>query len=261
MGDNEIFHFDESGSEGGSEASFEAFKEKIKKASAQIAGIKKEEKKHKKKEEKLVKLLEKFIKHSEKRELVILLTRALEQNIPADFLLSVILLSNEEVQEKAGDFLSLKAPEHPQESDEKALIFFGDDEELPLKARIELDNWIKAMLLQAEDSPHKLLKNAYDIEYTEIKNEEPEEEDEDEEWYDDYQRKKEKKYLEKKTLKVILVQLLSFIIRDYFEQNRIEHEYEKIRELSEFIIKGILARTKENLDNRKTIKGEVAEEV
>jgi len=261
MSDNEIFHFDETGSEGGSEASFEVFKERIKKASAQIAAIKKEEKKHKKKEQKLVKILEKFIKHSEKKELVLLLSRALEQNIPGDFLLSVILLSNNEVWEKTEEYLSLKAPANISEVDEKSLAFFGDTDELPLKARFELDNWIKNMLIQADDNPYKLLKNAYDTEYIEVKDVELEEDEEDEEWYDNYQKKKEKKYIEKKTLKTILVQLISFVIRDYLEQNDLSQSYEKIRELSEFIIKGILAKTRENLDNRKNLKGEVTEDL
>lgn len=261
MSDNEIFHFDESGSEGGGEASFEAFKEKMKKASAQIAGIKKEEKKHKKKEQKLVKILEKFIKYSEKKELVMLLTRALEQNIPADFLLAVIFLGNEDVQEKAGEYLLIKAPGNMEEADEKSLAFFGDNEEFSLKVRFKLDNWIKNMLIQAEDSPHKLLKNAYDVEYIEMKDETLEDDNDEEEWDDEYNRKKEKKYIEKKILKVVLIQLIIFVMRDYFEQNNITRSYEKIHELAEIIIKGILAKTKENLDRRKAIEGDVAEDI
>lgn len=264
MGDAEIFHFDESGSEGGGEASFEQFKEKFKQASQQIANIKKEEKKHKKKEDRLAKILLKFIKSSQKKELVMLLSRALEQNLPAEFLLAVILLSNQDVMEKAEDYLLLKAPENPDENDEKSLTFFGDSDEFPLKVRIELDRWIKNMMDQAFEVPQKLLKNSFDIEYIEIKRETPDDafdEDEDEESYDDYQRKQDKKYREEKSVKIILIQLIAFVIQDYFDQKNISEPYDKIRAMAEFIIKGILMKTKEFIDDRKYLKGEVAEEL
>lgn len=57
------------GDEGMSEAAFEKFKERMAKAQAQIAAIKKEEKKQKKKEDELVKILLKFIKTSHKKDL------------------------------------------------------------------------------------------------------------------------------------------------------------------------------------------------
>ncbi|MFA6991939.1 MAG: hypothetical protein WC269_01500 [Candidatus Gracilibacteria bacterium] len=266
MGDAEIFHFDEGGSEGGSEGSFEQFKEKFKQASQQIANIKKEEKKHKKKEDRLAKILLKFIKSSQKKELVMLLARALEQNLPAEFLLAVILLSNRDVMEKAEDYLLLKAPENPTEDDEKNLTFFGDSDEFPLKVRIELDHWIKNMLDQASEVPQKLLKNSFDIEYIEIKRDAQDEtsedyDDEDEESYDSYKRKQDKKYREEKTIKVILIQLIAFVIQDYFDQKDISEPYDKIRAMAEFIIKGILMKTKEFVDDRKYLKGEVAEEL
>mgnify|MGYP005669001197 CR=1 FL=1 len=60
-------------------ASFEKFKEKMKRAAAQIKAIKKEEKKRKKKEDELVKILLKFIQTSHKRDLVLVISRALHR--------------------------------------------------------------------------------------------------------------------------------------------------------------------------------------
>lgn len=238
--------------EGMSEAAFEKFKEKMAQAAAQIAAIKKEEKKQKKKEEDLLKILLKFVKSSKNRELTLLISRVLEQNIPANFILAIIILSHKEIRKELGSFSVLgkgeevgtqlqggtPAPE-TEEQAEKSLIFFQEDQTLPLKIKIELDNWLKGLLFQAEETPQKLLKTAYDIEFIE---------------------KDEGKQEEKKTIKRILIQLITFIIREFLEQNKINEPYKKLFKFSEFITKGILDKTRENLENRKMI-GEIRERV
>lgn len=220
--------------EGMSEAAFEVFKEKMKKAAAQIAAIKKEEGKQKKKEEELLKILSKFVKTSQKKDLVLLISRALEQNIPANFILAVILLGNEDIQKEIGSFLMLKGAV----SEEKALTFFREDKTLPLKIRIELDNWMKSLLMQALETPQKLLKSTYEFEMIEIEKSEfgnP-------------------KFEEKKRIKPVLIQLAAFVMRDFLEQNKIVESYSKLKEFAEFFLKGILAKTQEALDNRKFLK-------
>ena len=208
------------GGEGMSEAAFEALKQRMKAASAQIAAIKKEEKKQKKKEDELIKVLLKFIKTSHKTELVLLISRCIEQNIPANFILSVIVLGNEDIQKEIGNYLMLKA----KEDEGKSLIFFGgENKAMPLKLKIEIDRWIKNMLSQAQDRPQKLLKTAFE--------------------YDD----------EEKILKNVLLQLASFVLRDFLEQNNEEEEYEKLISFSKFILKGILNKTEEFLENQKLI--------
>lgn len=220
-----------------SEAALENLREQMRAAAAQIAAIKKEEKRQKKKEYDLLKILLKFVKTSQKTELVLLISRALEQNLPANFILAIILLGNEDIQKEVGEFLMLKSPENiPQE---KALTFFNNnDETLPLKLKIEIDNWIKSILLQAEENPQKLLKTAYKVEFEELPRESE---------FDD------KKYTEKKTIKKITIKLLAFVLRDYLEQNNTNEPFEKLMKFSEFILKGILAKTQENFENRRML--------
>ncbi len=230
--------------EGMSEAAFEALREKMKAAAAQIAAIKREEKKQKKKEEELLRILLKFVKNSHKTELTLLISRVLEQNLPANFVLAVILLGNEDIQREIGSYLMLKSGSengspHSDNSEEKALTFFSEtDDTLPLKIKIEIDNWIKNMLSQAEETPQKLLKTSYDIEMIEL----PKEFE-----YSD------QKYKEKKVPKTIVVQLLTFVLRDFLEQNRISEPYSKLFEFAKFIFTGILNKTAEGIDNRKLL--------
>lgn len=289
--------------EGMPEAAFEAFKEKMKAAAAQIAAIRKEEGKQKKKEEELLKILLKFVKNSSKKELVLLISRVLEQNLPANFILAVILLGNEEILKEVGHFSLLSSGTNqtgqiagsdaeslsdivaggagkseksaqvsseslhnfpagrPGGSDETgqspsgysqdhssgsrspqagALIFFSQhDETLPLKIKIELDNWIKNLLFQAEENPQKLLRNCYDTEMRELPKE----------W--DFE---ESKYEKIETIKPVIIQLLTFVMRDFLEQNKLSEPYDKLYDFAKFIISGILSKIREGLDNRKMLK-------
>lgn len=222
--------------EGMSEGALEALREKMREAAAQIAAIKKEESKQKKKEQDLLKILLRFVKNSQKSELVLLITHVLEQNIPANFVLAIVLLGNEEIQREVGSFLMLKRGE---DSDEKSLTFFGEeDKTLPLKLKIEIDNWIKNMLSQAEETPQKLLRTAYDIEFIEL----PSESEFD-----------EKNYEQRKTVKVALTQLVAFVLRDFLEQQDSAQDHEQLAEFAQFITTGILNKTEEGLDKRQLL--------
>lgn len=224
----QFFGFDSG--EGMNEASFELFKEKMKAAAAQMAASKKEEGKQKKKEEELLKILLKFIQNSQKKELVLLISRALEQNLPANFILAIILLGNEEIEEAIGNYLKLQAGPDAQE---KALIFFKEDETMPLKIKIELDIWMKNLLFQAEENPHRLVKNSYDIEILE---------DED------------GRISEEKSMKIILIQLTAHVLKEFLDSKNFPNDYDSIMDFAEFSLKGILQKTEENLKNRKLLK-------
>ena len=127
-----------------------------------------------------------------------------------------------------------------QEENEKALIFFGqEDETLPLKLRIEMDHWIKNMLAQAQETPQKLLKNAYKIEMVQLPSESE---------FDD------KKYEEKKSIKKVTTQLMTYVMRDFLEQNKQDESFSKLYEFAKFILTGILNKTEESLNNRQLLE-------
>ncbi|PJC37446.1 hypothetical protein CO046_00765 [Candidatus Peregrinibacteria bacterium CG_4_9_14_0_2_um_filter_53_11] len=79
-------------------AAFERFKERLKKNSAVIAALVKSEKKQKKKEDTLLQILLMLIQSNQKRGVMLLATRLLAENIPASFVLALIILGNEDIQ-------------------------------------------------------------------------------------------------------------------------------------------------------------------
>lgn len=219
----QFFGFD--AGEGMDEASFELFKEKMKAAAAQIASIKKEEGKQKKKEDELLKILMAFVKNSQKKDLVLLISRALEQNLPANFILAIILLGNKEIEKAIGNYLSINAT--PQE---QALIFFKEDETMPLKIKIELDVWMKNLLFQAEENSHKILKMAYDIKIIEDEK-------------GDITRSR--------TIKIVLIHLVAHVLKGFLDSKDFPNNYDTLLDFAEFSLKGILQKTEEGVKNRK----------
>jgi len=221
------------------EASFERFKERMKNAAAQIKALKREEKRRKKKEDELIQILLRFIQTSHKKDLVLVISRALEQNLPANIILSIVLLGNEEIQKEIGDYLMLKGP---QIEDENALTFFREDKTLPLKVKIEIDQWIKNIIYQAGESPQKLLRYAYDIEEVAV------EEDEADDFSDaGFSREGTRKV---KVVSKRLTQLVAHVIFDFLKQNGIQEDIVKLKEFSHFLMKGILKKTQEDLEHR-----------
>lgn len=242
-------------------AAFERFQERVKAAAAQIQAIRKEEKKRKKKEDELIKILLKFIKSSDKKDLVLLISRVLERNVPANFILAIILLGNEEIQKEVGEYLSLKAgakaenrneqlprqvgeqfesaradvnePERPLDGtgipEDRSLVFFQTDQTMPLKVRIEIDKWIRDLIFQASETPQKLLATAYET--------------------DQSQAEEAKLILNKP-----LVRLTAHVIFNFLKKNELNEDIVKMKEFAEFLLNGILNRTKEDLNNRKELE-------
>lgn len=220
-----------------SEAAFEKLREQMKAAAAQIQAIKKEEKKQKKKEDELIRILLHFIKSSHKTELILLISRVLEQNVPANFILAIVLLGNEEIQRAVGNFLMLGQGE--SSSDERGLVFFNpEDQSLPLKLKIEIDHWIKNMLDQADENPQKLVKTGYDIKKIELEREFE---------FDDPE------YRDEKVPSQAIAKLITFILRSFLESHGQQEPYKKLAEFSLFILTGILSKTAESLDKRKLL--------
>ena len=102
MADAESFFGREERGDSMDPAAFERFKERMAAASAQLKSLAAQQQKQKKKEDELVKILLKFIQTGQKRDIMLLILRLLEQNIPAAFIVSLLLISESEIQQALG---------------------------------------------------------------------------------------------------------------------------------------------------------------
>ncbi|MBI5755152.1 hypothetical protein HZA41_02960 [Candidatus Peregrinibacteria bacterium] len=238
---------------------FERFKEQMKANSAQIKALQKAEHKQKKKEGKLVKILLRFIQTSQKTDLVLLISRCLELNIPAEFLLSVILLGNEDIQKETEVFLALPAgvsedlerrhAHSYEESRERREIVTQADmtKVIPLKIRIQIDLWGKNMLESATGMPHKIL-NTILVHEKGIPSWQlpifPNEEDEAE-------PKNDKKNNEK--IQPMLIRLTAHVLHECIQGHGIDSDVTVIKEFAEFILRGLVEKVKDQVENQKEL--------
>lgn len=209
-----------SGSEEIDPAAFEKFKERIKAAAAQIKELKKGEQKKRVKEDKLVKILLHFVKNHQKQDIMMLIARLLEQNVPAVFILSVVLLGNEEVQKESGFLLNSAQGSEIGAENDSVLAKIDESGVLPLKLKIEIDAWMKNILMQALENPHNVIKTCFD---------------------------------EDGMLILPLIQLSAFIIRDYMEENKQNANYESLKQFSMFFLNGIMKKVTEKIENQKEL--------
>jgi hypothetical protein len=206
-------------------AAFEKFKERVKAAAAQIKALQAGEQKQRKKEEKLIRILLKFVKTGTKKDIMLLIARLLEQNIPPLFILSIVSLGHEDIKKEMSDEKLLAEGQKGEKVNNNSLSVLEQNKALPLKLRIEIDEWLKYIYSQAFEDPHRLIRTALDSENNII---------------------------------LPLVQLPAFILRDYLDNNNQPADYEKLKEFSKFFMIGIMEKAIDKIKEQKEIKeGEI----
>ncbi len=205
-------------------ASFEKFKERIKAASAQIKASQIQEQKQRKKESKLIAILLKFVKNQQKKDIMLLIAKLLEENVPPVFVLSIVMLGNDEIVKELQieEQKQLKNPVPNNDPQNKTMEIFDKEKVLPFEIRVEIDKWMGNILKYALESPKRLIKTIFDA--------------------DD-------------NLKLPLIQLTAFILRDFLESKNRKSDYEKLKEFSEFFLNGVMKQVKTHMEEQKELKG------
>lgn len=165
MSGPESFSAPESVNQGSSAESYRLFQERMKVASAQIQAIRTGEQKQKKKEDELVKILTDFIKSTRTSShddlLIEYLTKLLAINLPAVFIIALIIINYPDLQEKSGikliDFSS--ADTALQENSTLPDLYFKNAT-LPLQVKIAIDSWMTEISKAAGSHAHKVLDHA-----------------------------------------------------------------------------------------------------
>lgn len=243
MSDLEFFTPGEGG-ESYDPAAFERFKEQMKKNAAFIAAARKGEQKQKQKEDRLAAILLKFIQHNKKSSILMSASRLLQENIPASFVLAIIILGNEELKEEAAaELKQLKAAEisagaeqeqqdAPSESAlegagyqaqaaEFALTARIADESLPLKLKAQIDEWAKGIFEAGSAVPFRVLETALSKEGN---------------------------------VKKVVIDCTAEVLLDFFAVNKGPHiTYDAFFGFSELLMQGVMKRLQKQIENQKEL--------
>lgn len=221
MSDFESFGGFDAGRESFDPAAFERFKERMAAAAAQLKALQKQEQKQKKSEDELIKILLAFIQSGKKKDILLLVSRLLEMNVPAAFIVSVLLISNPDIQQKLG--LSLLPSGHVEQEVEKSAnlpdLYIGGAM-LPLRVKIAMINWVSEITKKINDHPQRALKTLVDPDGQ---------------------------------VHLTATQLAAFCLRDFLEEQAVPHEYDQLKEFASFFLNDLMAKTAEDLKNRKEL--------
>ena len=199
-----FFGLEEGESQGGAEAA-EKFREQMKKNAKAIKAMTGHQKKQKKKEDKLAKILVKFLQDQSKADLVFLVVKLLQANVPGAFILAILSIANAE--------LEAELKEHLKElKGEQALIEFAGDEKLPEQVKKELNAWGESILHAGLMMPGKTLETVLTPE---------------------------------QKLKSIILDLIDFSLEEYFNRHGLDLSQDKVRQFALLSIQSVLIKLRE----------------
>jgi hypothetical protein len=166
MSGPESFSAPESVNQGSSAETYRLFQERMKVASAQIQAIRAGEQKQKKKEDELIKILTDFIKSTQTSShddlLIEYLTKLLAINLPAVFIIALIIINYPDLQEKSGiKLIDFSSTDHSAVRENPTLpdLYFKNAT-LPLQVKIAIDSWMTEISKAAASQSHKVLDHA-----------------------------------------------------------------------------------------------------
>ncbi len=150
MADLDMFAPGEGQGEAMSEEAFEKFKEQMKSAAAAMQKSAKDEARQKQKEDRLIQILLHFFKDPKKKDILLLASRVLEQNVPPHFVLSVMVLGDEFQKEVVGTETQI-----PQIEIENP---YADNETV----KRDMRHWFGGMIIQGRTNVERVKRTVLD---------------------------------------------------------------------------------------------------
>lgn len=244
-----FFGLEEGESQGSAEAA-EKFREQARQNARAIKAMTGHQQKQKKKEDKLAKILVRFIQDSSKGDIVFLVIKLLQENVPGAFILAILSIASaeleaelkehfeEERRERAKELAAGKEHAHghghkheqghghgheelaeganapeavTQPATASALIHFSDDK-LPEEVRDELNAWGEAILEAGLMMPGKTLETVL---------------------------------TPAQKLKSLVLDLIDYSLEEYFSRHGLDLSKERIRQFALLSIQSVLIKLRE----------------
>lgn len=206
MADLDTFAPGEGQGEAMSEEAFEKFREQMRAAAAAMQQSAKDEARQKKKEDRLLQILLQYFKDPKKKDILLLASRVLEQNAMTHFVLSMLVLGDEEFQKDVigaeGD-ASKQAPSNPAAAPHIELNIPYDNETV----KRDIKHWATGMIVQARTNIERMKKTIYD----------------------DHGK-----------IKLLVIQFAVFVMRDYLARHHQSPTYNELKEFADVLLSKVM---------------------
>ncbi|MBT4384215.1 hypothetical protein HOD30_00530 [Candidatus Peregrinibacteria bacterium] len=206
-----FFGLEDADSQGSTESS-EKYREQARKNAKAIKAMTGHQQQQKKKEDKLAKILVKFIQDTSKSDLVFLVVKLLQENVPGAFILAVLTIANAELEAELKE--SFKEIAMPQDQ----LIDFSVDSKLPEvvklppNIRTDLNSWGESILKAGLMMPGRTLETVLTPEHK---------------------------------LKSIVLDLIDYALEEYFQRHGLEFTDQHTRQFALLSIQSVLIKLRD----------------
>lgn len=208
-----------------SQEAAEKFREQMRKSAAAGKAIAGHHAQQKKKESKLAHIFVKFLQSKGQSDIVFLIVRLLEQNVPGAFILSMLLISDTELEKD----LEIDLKEKAQSQLPENMLEQIDDETLPSNVKAELNAWGFEILKSGLMLPNRTLQAVLTPD---------------------------------QKLKSIILDLLVYSLDEYFDRHGLTFDDEKLKQFALISIQSVLIKLREAADkmpDEELIETEVKE--
>jgi|GEM_PF-6192314 len=203
MSDLDTFAPGEGQGDAMSEEAFERFKEQMKSAAAAMQQAAKDESRQKQKEDKLVAILLQFFKDPKKKDVLLLASRVLEQNIMPHFVLSVMVLGNEFQKDVIGADIQGEGGQEAQMPTIDIENPYADNETI----KRDMQHWFSGMIIQGRTNVERMKRTMLD---------------------------------DKGKVKLIVIQFAAFVMRDYLKHHHKTTTYNELKNFLEIMFEKIM---------------------
>ncbi len=218
QGIDNFLGFENNNQQGNPEA-LRQFQERMKVAAQQIKAIKAGEQKQKKKEDELINILLSFIKSNQREDIIELVTVLLHHNLPASFIISLMIISNHELQKSSGLILKSPASVSEKTDDSETITDIAlPFNSIPIHLKLIIDSWLSEI--------EKI--------YTE-----------------NYERISLRAYLGEK-LHIEIIKLATISLNDLLKQNNVYLNQQKLEQFISAILHEILKKKQHTLLNNSS---------
>lgn len=194
----------------GSEEAAEKFREQMRKSAAAAKAIAAHQSNQKKKEDKLARIFIKFLQNKAKSDIIFLIVRLLEQNVPGAFILAILLLSDQELEKDLEVDLKKRSQEIQKEN--QLLETFESDESVPQSIKAELNAWGEEILKAGLIMPNKTLDAVLTPD---------------------------------QKLKSLVLDLIEYSLLEYFDRHTMSFNEDKIKQFALISIQSVLIKLRE----------------
>lgn len=192
--------------QGASAESREKFQEQMRESARAVKNMGAHQTAQKKKENRLAQLLMRLIRDASRTDIVFLVVKLLQENVPGPFILAMLSIADTEMEKELLEEFKKGNPE------ESALSTLPGETFIPDEIKLELNAWGDAILQAGSMMPGKTLETVLNPE---------------------------------QKLKSLVLDLLQFALEEYFKRHGLDFSEDKIRQVALLSIQTVLIKLRD----------------